>query len=628
MKVKLLHLKPILPGYTTTIEWDFGYNSNKSSAEKPTFNYPLAGNYTVTFKGDGFAGQCTETIAITIKPSPDIHFRRLNDSAQCFKNNSFCFKDSSQAPSGLIVRQTYVFSNGLRIDSINPTFPYSFCVDITDPSGGYFDLVIESEDSSGCVSKLIFQDYLYVYPKLGIEFQNITPNPNPNCDSTLGRFKNVSLVPLADVDSFMWVFGDGDSVKGDASTNTEWWNGPANDGIIEHMYRKNGTFDGTLIASAYGCTDTFIFRAAVSNILLEPKILSTPNPACTPDNPISFSVQGLNGANVSSFLWNFGNPPAGPPNLNDKTLTPEFSYGPGPWMISLRLRSGPCDITVYDTVQVIGPGSTIEVPFDRVAEDQAFQCVIEDTVCFPNNSSFYQNDFNRLDEDSIVFYYDYTFERVFDITSGQYTFRYRTWEERPRGNFLLTDSVYANTDTIKQNGYRVYYDATKDSIAAIQGNDTTWHKDFYATAPNLSYRFGVNGRKRFIFNYIPPTGRGGVGTGDQTAIPPAVQFKDFRPNVWRVWDMGDQYAPQCTTDSRPWVNKNVGINCNWVIDSAPCHWYTPWDEVYRTFQEGRNYTQPYRETRIYKPLRECYQVNIYAADTMIVPGDTILTVPH
>ena len=615
------------PGYTTTIEWDFGYNSNKSSAEKPTFNYPLAGNYTVTFKGDGFAGQCTETIAITIKPSPDIHFRRLNDSAQCFKNNSFCFKDSSQAPSGLIVRQTYVFSNGLRIDSINPTFPYSFCVDITDPSGGYFDLVIESEDSSGCVSKLIFQDYLYVYPKLGIEFQNITPNPNPNCDSTLGRFKNVSLVPLADVDSFMWVFGDGDSVKGDASTNTEWWNGPANDGIIEHMYRKNGTFDGTLIASAYGCTDTFTFRAAVSNILLEPKILSTPNPACTPDNPISFSVQGLNGANVSSFLWNFGNPPAGPPNLNDKTLTPEFSYGPGPWMISLRLRSGPCDITVYDTVQVIGPGSTIEVPFDRVAEDQAFQCVIEDTVCFPNNSSFYQNDFNRLDEDSIVFYYDYTFERVFDITSGQYTFRYRTWEERPRGNFLLTDSVYANTDTIKQNGYRVYYDATKDSIAAIQGNDTTWHKDFYATAPNLSYRFGVNGRKRFIFNYIPPTGRGGVGTGDQTAIPPAVQFKDFRPNVWRVWDMGDQYAPQCTTDSRPWVNKNVGINCNWVIDSAPCHWYTPWDEVYRTFQEGRNYTQPYRETRIYKPLRECYQVNIYAADTMIVPGDTILTVP-
>ena len=139
-------------------------------------------------------------------------------------------------------------------------------------------------------------------------------------------------------------------------------------------------------------------------------------------------------------------------------------------------------------------------------------------------------------------------------------------------------------------------------------------------APGISFRFGINNRLRYVF------------APDQVAVPlppavPAVPNRDYRPNIWRVWSMGDNFAPQCTTDSRPWVNQNVGINCNYRIDSAPCHWYTPWDEIYRTFQDGRNYTQPFRETRINKNLKECYQVNIYADDSMIVAGDTILTIP-
>ena len=68
------------------------------------------------------------------------------------------------------------------------------------------------------------------------------------------------------MDSFEWIFGDGNSIKGNSTTNTEWWNGldPAKPGIIEHMYRINGTFDGTLIASAYGCLDTFTFKSALT----------------------------------------------------------------------------------------------------------------------------------------------------------------------------------------------------------------------------------------------------------------------------------------------------------------------------------------------------------------------------
>ena len=622
------------PGFTTTILWDFGLTpagSATSNVSKPTYSYVTSGTYTVTFTGTGPAGTCTKTLTVNISPSPDIHLFRENDSTQCFENNSFCFKDTSKAPGGLIVRQTYVFSNGLRIDSLNPAFPIEFCVSITDPTGGFFDLVIESEDSSGCVSKVTFTDYLFVHPKLGIEFLNLTPPPNPGCDSTLGVYQNISLVSLAQVDSFTWLFGDGLRIDGNSTVNTQWWTGVANDGIIEHMYRSHGTFDGSLVATAYGCTDTFTFKAAVANIVMNPNILSTPNPACTPDNPIDFSVANLPATpGVDAFLWNFGDPPAGPANVNDKSLTPNKAYGPGPWMISLRLIAGPCDVTIYDTVQIIGPGSTIEVPFNRVAQDEAYQCEIRDSVQFVNNSSFYQNDWNRLDEDSSIYYYDYTFDREFDNSNGTYKFYFRTWQEKPRGNSKINEETFADGVTLTRQGYTVSWDATKDSLKVIFGGVTTYHKISYLTSPTASgtsYRFGVNPRKRFVFNYIPPVGSGGVGTGDQTAVDPTINIRDYRPNIFRIWDMGDQFAPQCTTDSRPWVSKNVGINCNFRVDSIPIHWYTPWDEVYRTMQDGRNYTTPMVETRLFKPDTFCYPVNVYPANPMIVPADTILTVP-
>ena len=634
---QLISFEANSPGFTTTISWDFGDGAGTSSQQKPSYTYNTAGNYTVTFNGTGAGGSCTETLNVTVKPSPTIRFERLNDSVQCFRNNSFCFRDTSNAPNGLIVRQTYVFSNGSRIDYYNPThygsdqhIDTTFCMTITDPTGGFFDLDIESEDSSGCITTVRFSDYLFIHPKLGIEFLNQTPAPNPGCDSTLGVFKNISTVPLSDVDSFTWSFGDGQFEYGNATTNTDWWNGPAGDGVISHMYRDHGSFNGALVATAYGCTDTFIFKAAVANIVMEPKILSTPNPACTPDNPITFTIADLPSTpGIDKFLWNFGDPPSGPANTEDRTLQPVTkSYGPGPWMISLRLEAGPCDVTIYDTVQLIGPGSTIEVPFNRVAQDQTYQCLITDSVQMVNNSSYYQNDYNTLDEDSNVLYYDCTFDYEFDNTSGFYDFVYREWKEEPRGNKVVYTEVFAPGATITKKGYSVSWDAAKDSLKVVFGGQTKYYRTTYESdISGDSYRFGVNGRKRWVFNYTPPVGSGGVGIGDQTAIDPAYIERGYNPNIWRIWSMGDRFAPQCTTDSRPWMNKNVGINCNWSIDSIPIHWYTPWDDIYERFQDGRNYTTPFTDIRLFKPDRSCYTVDIYPANPMIVPGDTVLTVP-
>jgi len=609
------------PGYTTTISWDFG-DGTSSTQQNPSKSYTTAGTYTVKFDGTGGAGNCTGQMSITIKRSPKINLSIVNSDYQCFEGNNFCFVDSSKAvPNSSIIRMSYVFSDGERIDTLNPTFPVSFCKTVIDPTGGFFDLVIESEDANGCISRTTLADYFYVNPKLGIEFKNITPQPNPGCDSTLGRYENLSLIPLKNVAWFCWYWGDGTSTCGDSITNTEFWNGKNNDNIIEYMYRTNGTFDGKLVVQADydDCKDSFIWKAAVTNIVLRPVILADKDSSCVADNPVCFSLQGGPPAGASRWLWNFGDPPSGPANFDDKNWDPCHSYGAGPWMISLRIIAGPCDVTVYDTIIKIGPGSTIEVPGNRVLEKEAYQCVITDSIHFPNNSAFYHNDPTQEDEDSIVFYCDRTWKLVKTLSTGADSIVYTEWNEEKTGNKVVSQTTYAKTAQVTEAGVVVYFDTAKDSIAAIENGDTTWYEKRSG--------YGQNCEKRYVFKFKPTNGSG-IGTGDQTAEAPAESIRGYDPHVWRVWDFGDRFAPQCTTDSRPWMNKNVGINCAWSIDSNPVHWYTPWDDIYRTFRNGQFYKRPYNQTRLHKGTRQCYQVQIYPANTMVVPGDTILTIPY
>lgn len=671
---EIISFKANSTGYTgTSVLWDFDYIGNTSASVDPTFSYPTAGTYNVTFAGTGPAGSCTGAVTVRVKPSPKIKVGLANKAIQCFKNNNFCFVDSSNVnvtggvPDGKIAKVTYLFSNALKIETIDPAVVNTsdngiyneFCVTITDPTGGSFDLVVQTLDTSGCLSEVTFKDIIYVHPKLGISLINVTPT-NPDCDSTLGRFRNTSVIALADLDTFYWNFGDGDSLFGTPNTNTQYWTGNSGSrmpvyppriipNVIQHLYDSNGTYNVMLIGQAFGCKDTATLSSAVTNLVLEPKIISSPNPACVPDATVVFGLTGLNGNQPDRWLWNFGVPPAGNLNFNNTSLAPAFTYGIGPSMASLRIEIGPCDITVYDTIRIVGVSSTIGVAFDQIAQNQTYQCVVRDTVCMKNNSSFYQADFNKLDEDEMSVYFTTSFDRIYDKTTGQYEWRYREWQEGPRGNFVQLDSLYNTGDTITQRGIKAYVDASNDdSITVISGTDTTRYKEpthrldkngneDYGTLNAYvggdrpeSYRGGTGARYRLEFLYTPPLTSGGVGVGDQTAIPlanPAPRNRDYNPNVWRVWTMGDRFAPQCTTDSRPWVNKNVGINCNWRIDSVPCHWYTPWNEIYRTLQDGRNYSEPQVEVRINKTLKECYQVSIYADSTLIQKKRVILTVP-
>jgi len=400
------------PGYTSTsILWSFG-TGDQSTAMNPSYSYASAGSYTITFSSSGFAGTCTKTLSVLVKSAPDIDISLLSSDSQCFASNSFCIYDQSTAPLGEIIRMSYFFSDGERIDTLNPTFPINLCKVITDPTGGSFDMVGESEDSSGCISREVFQNFIYVSPKIDISLVNVTPS-NPDCDSTLGRFRNTSVTSLTDLDSFCWFFGDGDTILGTPTTNTQFWTG--NPGgrlpgipittipnVIQHTYDLKGNFDATLIGKAFGCSDTFTIKGAVSVVSITPPTLSVNDIYTVDDMPICLTVSNPSGLAPNSFFWNFGDPSSGNLNLNNISLNPCRNFGLGPHLVKLRLRIGPCDYSLIDTFQVLGPDAQIEVPFNRIRESEKFQCGTADSIHFTNASSFYQNDNNPRDEDSIL----------------------------------------------------------------------------------------------------------------------------------------------------------------------------------------------------------------------------------
>jgi PKD repeat protein len=339
------------------------------------------------------------------------------------------------------------------------------------------------------------------------------------CDSITGRFKNLSTIALADVAYFTWVWGDGSSITGGATSNTNAWRGVSGDSTVSHKYTMDGLFTVSLIiANKTGCIDTFTLKNALSNYTSTHSMSSSKEVYSVSENPIPFAVTGTP-SGLSAFLWNFGDPPSGPANFDNQNLmSTEHSYGLGPHLITLRIIKGPCDITLLDTIVIVGPLATIEIPFDRIVQEEVYQCGTHDSVHFTNNSSFYNNDTNPADDDSSI---------------------------------------------------------------------------------------TVNGKKTYIFNYTPPSG-GGVGTGDQTPIAAKNQNRSMGNQVWRVWDFGDSYAPQCTTSAA--TGLNVGVNCNFSEDEKPVHLYTNWGDMYIDSFYTPN--KPLYETKYNATTNSCYQVAV------------------
>ena len=630
----------------TTYEWDYGDGftagpGSTTALMNPVHSYSAAGLYIVTFKGTGAAGTCTDTVMVLIKESPKVKTRALFNSSQCFLGNKFCFIDSSKAATrpiqSKILSVRYLFSDGALYTINDPKGGDTICHSVIDPNGGYFDLTIEVEDYNGCITKVFYSKFIRVFPKLGVSFTSDKPD---SCVKATVTLKNTTdtFTKLSDIAYFEWDFGDkggpNNIIIGDSVTNTEWLLGKTGNKIIKHRYdftgRPSGRYalNGKLtIRTKYGCTETFVYKAAVTISVLNVEIIAEDDSSCSSTPTVKFTpvdiTTGLPVQGVSAFLWNFGDPPSGPANFDDKILVgTTHDYGLGPWMVTLKLKAGPCILTVIkEPIVKIGPTSTIEVSpmvdpiTPRVKEDEKYQCIIRDSVHFVNHSNFYHTDPYPVFEDSSAVWRYYKLQSSRKVGYWLPPFKQDTIVSKGTYQGPVTTIIvfYLDKDTLesfKQDALSadsiIYYVNGKKvkkavSNPIISGKDT----------------LEIIKRKQYAFKW----------PGDQTAInskfPPKTQR--HKDHVLRLWDFGDNYAPKCTTDTRK--KKNVGLNCNWSMDSLPVHWYTPWDQIYKFYNNAQFYSTPATKTVLCKNGRFCYKVNYYPKMTDTIPSDTLVIVP-
>lgn len=397
--------------------WDF--NGEATANQKNiNFAFKTSGSKTVTYITNINGVPCTSTVTLVIKSSPKVKMKLMSQPEQCFEKNLFCYMDSTSNPNGAKIRNIkYVIGDGQLFEFRNPTMPQQFCFSVKDERGGCFDMYVEYEDDNGCTISDTITCAAKIREKIGAAF---TSNRPRDCDSVEAVITNISRISQSKVKSIIWYWGDG-------TTSNSW--GP----VIRKKYRTQGTYDiKMIIETVDGCKDSFTLKAAAEVVKSEATILADRDSTCISDPEIKFTVDQIP-FGATGFLWNFGDPPSGPQNVNNRTWSPSHSFtGLGPYQIKLtyavncggRVRNK----VIYDTILILGPSSTIEIPFNRIAEHEVFQCPkdVQDTVHFKNFSKFYHNDKNMWNDDS-------TFKKCCgNIHPGHVFDNNQTWV-RPKG---------------------------------------------------------------------------------------------------------------------------------------------------------------------------------------------------
>lgn len=513
----------------TTHDFDFNGENTSSGQRIVTYAFKTPGAKTITYVTTVNGVKCTSTLNLTIKTSPKNKLILKSVYDQCFSNNLFCFVDSTKNSNGSpIVKEDIVVSDAQVFTFNSPTLGHLICFSYKDQRGGNVDLYMRTEDANGCVSEDTFPAVGHVRAKIGARFTASSPK-NPDCDSVKVNVTNQTSISQSLVKQVTLYWGDG-------NISTGW--GPN----FKHTYYGAGVYDSKMVVETNdGCKDSFTYKAIATVLGSGGKIIADKDSACLSDATFNFTVNPVP-TGATSWVWLFGPPPYIPNvNLNNQSWSPQFTAGGiGPWLLSLTYKHPICgNRTLYDTVLVIGPQSTIEIPFNRINEWEVYQCPkdVMDSVHMKNFSSFYHNDLDYSNDDSTFFIPHWGVGHVFDGSQ----------------------------------------------------------------------------------KWVKPTGQYPSGSGKY----PGYTDPLFRQRVCavRIWDFGDSYAPECTTDVTN--NKNVHVNCQYSHDTLPVHYYKSWDII----MLEKYKSQPMVDAIFIDSNRLCKNINIWPSDSFYIIIDTVVWIP-
>lgn len=275
-------------GMITAYRWDFG-QGGISSAENPTENYDLDGQFNVTLIVDddnGCRGELTKTNYITVNPNPEARFN-ANPTTSCAAPQNVNFNNQSINNAGGNLTYFWDFGDSNTSTQASPTHQY------TDNDN--FDIKLIVEDNKGCKDTLLRTDYISV----GGLSADFSVAQDSGCAPFTINFNNLtSTNPNI---SYEWRFGDGGrSLRRNPN----------------YSFDEGGTFDVTLIADDGTCKDSITKRNFIFvEDLLKANYTLDDSLACQAPLAVSFTNQSTPSPVQQTFSWwaTYPNPVSGDP---------------------------------------------------------------------------------------------------------------------------------------------------------------------------------------------------------------------------------------------------------------------------------------------------------------------------
>ncbi|PBQ32310.1 hypothetical protein CNR22_11195 [Sphingobacteriaceae bacterium] len=289
--------------------WNFG-NGNFSSAQSPSYTYPVSGTYSVSLISSSNQN-CKDTAFGTITVNEKAGITSVINNA-CLGN--LVNFNSAITPTSLNVSVLLSFGDGTSSSNITTSHNYT-------ASGTYIATITALTDS-GCVS--LINNTIAIYSKPNADF-----NVNNACTADSVKYYNISNIPSGTL-SYYWNLGVGTSLLKSPSA----------------LYSQPGNYLVTLIVKSNSdCYDTIEKPITIFDA---PKVNFNFTNACN-GFPITFTnATTVTTGIISGYLWDFGN------NSTSSALNPSSDYlNDGTYTVTLIGKSSNgCTDTARKTVNV------------------------------------------------------------------------------------------------------------------------------------------------------------------------------------------------------------------------------------------------------------------------------------
>ncbi|MEA3497011.1 MAG: PKD domain-containing protein [Bacteroidota bacterium] len=367
---------------TTTVDsirWDFGDGSD-TNIMNPTHAFSPNGTYSVRFYIIADNGcSAYDSNVVNVYSSPNASF---SADSICFGDQTHFVDHSITNDGENIISWKWDFNSDGIIDNTSQNPAYYF------PSFGTYIITLIVTTEYGCIDTV--SETSMVHPNPVVNFSN---SQQQICSYDSIQFTNQSIT----ADSFLWTFGDGDSLA--TSDTSSFW----------HNFNSAGNYYTKLTAfNNHGCSAK---DSTIINIKSSPTsaFVSNTTSGCEPLN-VSFSNTS---SNASSYYWNFGNGITS--NQSDTSITYQsVNYLDSNYVVTLISEKNGCYDTVVHYISI----------YHRAL---ALFTINPDSGCSP---LFVQTSNNSLGSDS--FYWSCTSGDTSTATSPYFNF----------GNYLFQDITY------------------------------------------------------------------------------------------------------------------------------------------------------------------------------------------